>query len=174
MTSFARGFRLHPRNGAPLDGAEFPSGRVLVLDDPEYGLATAAASIDDLLRGGYHGARIEWAPATCPNPAAHVEVRAPCPHCADHPLIPRRQMAEHQARLHALSEEPAPAVAELYPGRRRAKGGHVVHATRLRVRDGVGHPVAACGKRADASLPEPRSALVTCKACKAAIGQVID
>ncbi|MFF9310135.1 hypothetical protein ACF1BS_04410 [Streptomyces sp. NPDC014748] len=34
--SFTRGFRLH-HNGRHLDGAEFPSGRVCVLDDPEYG-----------------------------------------------------------------------------------------------------------------------------------------
>lgn len=56
--SFTRGFRLH-HNGNVLDGAEFPSGRVLVLDDPERGLASAALSLDDLLTG-YHGARVEW------------------------------------------------------------------------------------------------------------------
>ncbi|MFS0698323.1 hypothetical protein [Streptomyces nitrosporeus] len=63
MTAYARGFRLHPRHGHPLDGAELSSGRVVVLDDPEAGLITAATSLEDLLRGGYHGARIEWAPA---------------------------------------------------------------------------------------------------------------
>ena len=56
--AFTRGFRLH-HNGQILDGAEFPSGRVFVIDDPEYGLASAATSMDDLLRG-YHGARVEW------------------------------------------------------------------------------------------------------------------
>lgn len=34
------------------------------------------------------------------NPAAAVEVRDRCPHCGDHQLVPRVQMAEHLARLH--------------------------------------------------------------------------
>ncbi|MFS0698312.1 hypothetical protein [Streptomyces nitrosporeus] len=59
----ARGFRLVQRDGTHLDGAVFPSGRVFVLDDPEGGFATVAVSVEELLRGGYHGARIEWAPA---------------------------------------------------------------------------------------------------------------
>ncbi|WP_405413882.1 hypothetical protein [Streptomyces rubiginosohelvolus] len=58
---FARGFRLVQRDGLALDGAVFPSGRCFVLDDGEYGLATVAVSVEELLRGGYHGARIEWA-----------------------------------------------------------------------------------------------------------------
>ncbi|MET7776283.1 hypothetical protein ABZU94_10605 [Streptomyces mirabilis] len=57
--AFTRGFRLHLPAGQHLDGAEFPSGRVYVVDDPEYGLATAATSMDHLVEG-YHGARIEW------------------------------------------------------------------------------------------------------------------
>ncbi|MEU8907010.1 hypothetical protein [Streptomyces mirabilis] len=57
--AFTRGFRLHLPGGAHLDGAEFPSGRVYVLDDPEYGLATAATSMEHLLEG-YHSARVEW------------------------------------------------------------------------------------------------------------------
>jgi len=57
--SFTRGFRLHLTDGRHLDGAEFPSCRVYVLDDPEYGLATGATSLDHLLKG-YHGARVEW------------------------------------------------------------------------------------------------------------------
>jgi hypothetical protein len=57
--AFARGFRLH-HNDRILDGAEFPSGRVFVLDDPEYGFATVATSLEELLKG-YHGARVEWA-----------------------------------------------------------------------------------------------------------------
>ncbi|MFJ1653475.1 hypothetical protein ACIOC2_19210 [Streptomyces sp. NPDC088337] len=56
--SFTRGFRLH-HNGRVLDGAEFPSDRVLVLDDPEYGIATIATSLEELLKG-YHRARVEW------------------------------------------------------------------------------------------------------------------
>lgn len=59
MTAFTRGFKLH-HNGQVLDGAAFPSDRVFVLDDPEYGLASAATSLDELLKG-YHGARVEWA-----------------------------------------------------------------------------------------------------------------
>lgn len=57
--AFTRGFRLH-HNRRIYDGAEFPSGRVYVIDDPEYGLATAATSMEHLL-SGYHGARVEWA-----------------------------------------------------------------------------------------------------------------
>lgn len=68
MSEFTRGFRLHPRSGPALDGAAFPSGRVFVLDDPVHGLATVAVSLKELLRGGYHGARIEWADQT---PAEH-------------------------------------------------------------------------------------------------------
>ncbi|MGX1223174.1 hypothetical protein [Streptomyces ambofaciens] len=59
MTAFTRGFRLHLADGQVLDGAAFPSGRTIVVDDPEYGLATAAASLEVLLLG-YHGARVEW------------------------------------------------------------------------------------------------------------------
>ncbi|MCQ9178570.1 hypothetical protein KMT30_05905 [Streptomyces sp. IBSBF 2953] len=68
--AFTRGFRLH-HNGRTYDGAEFPSARVIVLDDPEYGLATAATSMDELLKG-YHGARVEW-------PAEEEEARAAAP-----------------------------------------------------------------------------------------------
>ncbi|MFB7596925.1 hypothetical protein [Streptomyces sp. NPDC056160] len=57
-SAFARGFRLH-HTGRILDGAEFPSGRVFVLDDSEYGFATVAVSLEELLKG-YHGARVEW------------------------------------------------------------------------------------------------------------------
>lgn len=74
MSEFTRGFRLHQRQGPALDGAAFPSGRVFVIDDPEDGLATAAASIEDLLRGGYDGARIEWADQT---PAEHCGHQQP-------------------------------------------------------------------------------------------------
>ncbi|MFJ8153910.1 hypothetical protein [Streptomyces sp. NPDC094468] len=56
--SFTRGFRLHLPDGRHLDGAEFPSLRV-VSDDPEYGLATAAISLEELLKA-YDGARVEW------------------------------------------------------------------------------------------------------------------
>jgi hypothetical protein len=59
QTSFTRGFRLHLPGGRYLDGAEFPSCRVYVLDDPEIGLATGATSMEHLL-AGYPGARVEW------------------------------------------------------------------------------------------------------------------
>src|SRR4051794_8427004 len=58
--AFTRGFRLH-HNGRTIHGAEFPDGEVIVADDPQHGLGTAALSLADLLKG-YHGARVEWAP----------------------------------------------------------------------------------------------------------------
>jgi hypothetical protein len=70
MADFTRGFRLH-HNGHILDGAAFPSGRAFVLDDPEYGFATGATSLEELLKG-YHGARIEW--ATADRAAVYAEV----------------------------------------------------------------------------------------------------
>ncbi|MFE5258272.1 hypothetical protein [Streptomyces coelicoflavus] len=59
MTAFTRGFRLHLAHGQVLDGAAFPSGRTIVVDDPEYGLATVTTSLEVLLQG-YHRARVEW------------------------------------------------------------------------------------------------------------------
>lgn len=56
--AFTRGFRLH-HNGRIIHGAEFPGGEVIVADDPQYGLGTAAQSLEELLKG-YHGARVEW------------------------------------------------------------------------------------------------------------------
>lgn len=58
---FTRGFKLH-HNGQVLDGAQFPDGYVLVVDDPTAGLATGSVSLEHLLES-YHGARIEWASA---------------------------------------------------------------------------------------------------------------
>lgn len=66
MPVFTRGFRLH-HNRRVLDGAEFPSSRTFVIDDPEYGFATVATSMEELLKG-YHGARVEW-------PGDHLDVR---------------------------------------------------------------------------------------------------
>jgi hypothetical protein len=78
--AFTRGFRLHLADSLVLDGAEFPSGRTFVIDDPEYGLATIAASMEELLKG-YHGARVEWpgdgAAARRPRVRWLVEVREP-------------------------------------------------------------------------------------------------
>lgn len=69
----ARGFRLVQRDGRALDGAAFPSGRAFVLDDSEYGFGTAAASVADLLRGGYHGATVEWESGALPTWEAMYE-----------------------------------------------------------------------------------------------------
>ncbi|MFD9952448.1 hypothetical protein [[Kitasatospora] papulosa] len=60
MTTYARGFRLHLKGGRVLNGAEFPGGQVVVMDDPEWGLTTGARSAD-LLTSGYPDSRIEWA-----------------------------------------------------------------------------------------------------------------
>ncbi|MFE0243283.1 hypothetical protein ACFWZ0_02530 [[Kitasatospora] papulosa] len=56
---FARGFRLHLKGGRTLDGAQFPGGQVVVMDDPEWGLCSGARSAD-LLTSGYPDSRIEW------------------------------------------------------------------------------------------------------------------
>lgn len=45
-------FNLHvtgPGGQYVLHGAEFPSGRCVILDDPEHGLAAAATSVEALL-----------------------------------------------------------------------------------------------------------------------------
>ncbi|MEU3099652.1 hypothetical protein ABZ690_34330 [Streptomyces sp. NPDC006967] len=56
--TYARPFRLHHSSGILLDGAVFPSGHAIVIDEP--GVAfSAAASLEQLLLG-YHRARIEW------------------------------------------------------------------------------------------------------------------
>lgn len=60
MSKFIRGFRLHLKHGRVLDGAEFPNGRVVVMDDPEWGLCSGARTAD-LLTIGYPDSRIEWA-----------------------------------------------------------------------------------------------------------------
>ncbi|MYR37415.1 hypothetical protein GTX14_13020 [Streptomyces sp. SID4944] len=60
MSAYARPFRLIQRTGEPLDGAEFPNGRVVVMDDPDWGICSGARTLDLLLAHGYHGARIEW------------------------------------------------------------------------------------------------------------------
>ncbi|MDN3356047.1 hypothetical protein [Actinomadura sp. DC4] len=57
--TFARSFRLRLPGGRQLDGAEFPSARVVVLDDPERGFATVATSIDEAVKE-YQGAVVEW------------------------------------------------------------------------------------------------------------------
>lgn len=58
---FTRGFRIEFPDGFHVDGAQFPSGRV-VLDDVTTGLIEAAVSLDDLatLRGRLL-AQVVWA-----------------------------------------------------------------------------------------------------------------
>ncbi|WP_433406927.1 hypothetical protein [Streptomyces sp. CA-146814] len=70
---FARGFRLVQRNGVTLDAAQFPTGRIVVMDDPHWGLCSGARSLELLLRSGYDGARVEWADEQLPARTALLE-----------------------------------------------------------------------------------------------------
>lgn len=58
--TFARPFRLVLPGKRVLDGAQFPHGQAVIVDDPEIGLATSAPSLEQLL-SGYHRAEIMWA-----------------------------------------------------------------------------------------------------------------
>ncbi|MEU9400581.1 hypothetical protein [Streptomyces sp. NPDC048242] len=73
MTISGRPFLLHLHHQVELDGFLLPDGRAVVIDDPEYGLTSAAASIADLLRG-YGGGHVTW---PGPHPTHHLEG---CPH----------------------------------------------------------------------------------------------
>ncbi|MCR8947203.1 hypothetical protein NW249_34520 [Streptomyces sp. OUCMDZ-4982] len=75
--AYARPFRLIQRNGVALDGAVFPNGRAVVMDDPDWGICSGARTLDLLLAHGYHGARIEWPDEVTPPaaPAAPEEPR---------------------------------------------------------------------------------------------------
>ncbi|MYV56467.1 hypothetical protein [Streptomyces sp. SID3212] len=67
MPEFVRGFRLH-HHGVLYHGAQFPSGRVIAVDDTQvFAHATGAVSVEELLRGGFHDARIEWADDPAPD-----------------------------------------------------------------------------------------------------------
>ncbi|WP_042170150.1 hypothetical protein [Streptomyces sp. NBRC 110035] len=59
MNAFARPFHLHLRDGQVLDGAVFPSGHAIIIDDPQVGFGSTAPTLDQLLLC-YHRARIEW------------------------------------------------------------------------------------------------------------------
>lgn len=90
---FPRVFRLHLNDSTALDGADFPSAGVVVIDDPEFGLITSAGSVEELLAGGYHGARVEWADSgTCDASHAGLSVATPVGPC-----ILRR---EHDGPVH--------------------------------------------------------------------------
>jgi hypothetical protein len=64
MSDFARPFRLHTTEGHVLQGAEFPSGRVVVdrLDEGDtYYDFTIALDVGSLLVERFAHARVEWA-----------------------------------------------------------------------------------------------------------------
>lgn len=56
----ARPFRLDLGRGEVLPGVQLPGGLLVVLDDPEFGLATQAGSVEELL-AGYGRGHITWA-----------------------------------------------------------------------------------------------------------------
>jgi hypothetical protein len=120
MTDFTRGFRLHLRGGQVLDGAAFPSGRCLVLDDPYFGLSSVAASEEDLLRG-YADARIEWPDtirAEALREAADLADNNGCDGCdgCDSCAL-RKFAAELRGKADALERPPAsPAVPPQHIG----------------------------------------------------------
>ncbi|MFJ7049020.1 hypothetical protein ACIQVC_37280 [Streptomyces sp. NPDC101112] len=58
MTGHVRPFRLYLSHQV-LDGWEAPDGLAVAVDDPEYGLTSAAPTLADLIRG-YGGGHIEW------------------------------------------------------------------------------------------------------------------
>lgn len=55
----ARPFRLHLTDQLVLDGWVEPDGQAVTVDDPEYGLTTAAPTVEDLVRG-YGRGHITW------------------------------------------------------------------------------------------------------------------
>lgn len=87
MTNYARGFRLHLKGGRTLDGAEFPNGRVVIMDDPEWGLCSGARSAD-LLTCGYPDSRIEWPDDQAAATGTGAEHPTAAPLCAQHPTAP--------------------------------------------------------------------------------------
>lgn len=68
-----RPFRLHLAHHLVLDGWVETDGHTAVaVDDPEHGLTSSAATVDDLIRG-YGGGHITWPPDAGHNapPAQH-------------------------------------------------------------------------------------------------------
>ncbi|MCM2390174.1 hypothetical protein [Streptomyces albipurpureus] len=115
---FAIGFRLH-HHGNAYDGVLLPGGQTILVTDPADLLATGAPTLDDLLRGGYHGAHIEWGHQTLhaefqraigllatladPEPCRHDHhghcrihgtTASPCPHVSARELITRHGRPE--------------------------------------------------------------------------------
>lgn len=62
-------FRLHLRHQV-VDGWIEPDGRHVTVDDPEYGLTSAAPTAADLIRG-YGGGHITWPDQHDAPPAQH-------------------------------------------------------------------------------------------------------
>ena len=56
----ARPFRLDLGHGEVLPGVQLPGGLLVVLDDPEFGLATQARSVEELL-ASYGRGHVAWA-----------------------------------------------------------------------------------------------------------------
>ncbi|MFG2671384.1 hypothetical protein [Streptomyces sp. NPDC048445] len=108
-----RGFRLHLSHGRVLDGAQFPNGRVVVMDDPEWGLCSGARDAE-LLTIGYPDARIEWADGSEPldenraEPAHLVhpstEQQAGEPTGVDEPALPPEQPCTNPRHTGAIRE----------------------------------------------------------------------
>ncbi|WP_405909585.1 hypothetical protein OG742_37285 [Streptomyces sp. NBC_00828] len=73
--SAGRAFRLH-HHRLVVDGWVTADGQAVTVDDPEYGLTSAADSITDLVRG-YGGGHIEWLPLTAQHTAPPQQQGAP-------------------------------------------------------------------------------------------------
>ncbi|MFJ8804213.1 hypothetical protein [Streptomyces sp. NPDC102487] len=57
--TIGRPFQLHLGHGEVLPGLHLPGGPLVVVDDPEFGLASQADTVEDLLAGYGHG-HITW------------------------------------------------------------------------------------------------------------------
>ncbi|MGW3847152.1 hypothetical protein [Streptomyces fagopyri] len=70
--TYARPFRLTLPGKRTLDGAVFPGGQAVVIDDPEDALASAAPSLEQLLTG-YHRAEVMFAEEMVPVALARAQ-----------------------------------------------------------------------------------------------------
>ncbi|MFG3154250.1 hypothetical protein ACGF7W_19650 [Streptomyces sp. NPDC048219] len=87
---------MHLRHGQVYEGAQFPTGTVLVLEDPEYGLVVIASDTDALLRG-YGGGRIEWPEDTRPAHTTDTAVPDWLRHGAHDGSVPETPAADEEA-----------------------------------------------------------------------------
>lgn len=101
--AFARPFNLL-RHGRVYHGTVFPSGRAVVVDDPEAGLATAAVSLEHLMEGYGAGNQLTWPAPAITDEDLHTKLTAAL-------------TAEHQrraaARIEASPEEHSAAMADI-------------------------------------------------------------